>query len=68
MYFQKPGRKPEKTWKKFRKPGENFQKSFGQPVRDLAVTIVIFNSFVILIIYILMILLEYWNELLPSSW
>ena len=35
MYFQKPGRKSEKpgkilkTWKKFRKPGENFQKSFG---------------------------------------
>ena len=21
-----------KTWKKFRKPGENFQKSFGHPV------------------------------------
>ena len=20
-----------KTWKKFRKPGENFQKSFGHP-------------------------------------
>ena len=32
MYFQKPGRKSEKTWKKFRKPGENFQKTFGHPV------------------------------------
>ena len=41
MYFQKPGgkskKKPEKnqkvlkTWKKFRKPGENFQKTFGHP-------------------------------------
>ena len=31
MYFQKPGRKSEITWKKFRKPGENFQKSFGHP-------------------------------------
>ena len=29
MYFQKPGRKSEKTWKKFRNPGKNFQKSFG---------------------------------------
>ena len=42
MYFQKPGRKSEKnleeslkilkTWKQFRKPGENYQKSFGHPV------------------------------------
>ena len=42
MYFQKPGRKSEKrleeflkilkTCKKFKKPGENFQKSFGHPV------------------------------------
>ena len=42
MVFQKPGRKSEKnleeilkilkTWKKFRKPGENFQKTFGHPV------------------------------------
>ena len=32
MYFQKPGKKSEKTYKKFRKPGENFQKSFGHPV------------------------------------
>ena len=31
MYFQKPGRKSEKTWKKFRKPGENFKKIFGHP-------------------------------------
>ena len=41
MYFQKPGRKSEKnlkeflkilkTWKKFRKPGENFQKTFDHP-------------------------------------
>ena len=39
MYFQKPGRKSEKknreeilkTWKKFRKPGENYQKYFGHP-------------------------------------
>ena len=41
MVFQKPGRKSEKnleeilkilkTWKKFRKPGENFQKTFGHP-------------------------------------
>ena len=31
MYFQKPGRKSEKTWKKFRKPGENFQKTLGHP-------------------------------------
>ena len=41
MYFQKPGRKPGKkleeflkilkTWKKFKKPGENFQKTFGHP-------------------------------------
>ena len=44
MYFQKPGRKSEKTWKKilkilktwkrFRKPGENFQKTFGHPVKN----------------------------------
>jgi len=34
MYFQKPGRKSEKTWKKFRKPGENFQKTFGHPVNE----------------------------------
>ena len=34
MYFQKPGRnsKYSKTWKKFKKPGENFQKSFGHPI------------------------------------
>ena len=42
MVFQKPGRKSEKnleeiikilkTWKKFSKPGENFQKTFGHPV------------------------------------
>ena len=31
MYFQKPGRNSVKTWKKFRKPGENFQKFFGHP-------------------------------------
>ena len=31
MYFQKPGTKSEKTWKKFRKPGEIFQKTFGHP-------------------------------------
>ena len=31
MYFQTPRRKSEKTGKKFRKPGENFQKSFGHP-------------------------------------
>ena len=40
MYFQKPGRKSEKTgrnsknsktWKKFKKLGENFQKTFGHP-------------------------------------
>ena len=41
MYFQKSGRKSEKnleeflkilkTWKKFRKPEEIFQKSFGHP-------------------------------------
>ena len=28
--LKKPG-KILKTWKKFRKPGENFQKSFGHP-------------------------------------
>ena len=45
MYFQKPGRKSEKnleeilkflkTWEKFRKPGKNFQKSFGHPVKRM---------------------------------
>ena len=44
MVFQKPGRKFEKnleeflkilkTWKKFRKLGENFQKTFGHPESD----------------------------------
>ena len=44
MYFQKSRRKSEKileeirkilkTWKKFRKPGENFQKTFGHPEGD----------------------------------
>ena len=42
MVFQKPGRNSEKkleeilkiikTWRKFRKPGESFQKSYGHPV------------------------------------
>jgi len=48
MVFQKPGRNSKnleenlkkpvqilkilKTWKKFKKPGENFQKTFGHPV------------------------------------
>jgi len=36
MFFQKPGRKSEKTWKKFRKHGENFQKTFGHPVTGFA--------------------------------
>ena len=38
MYFQKPERKSKKkpgrnskNWKKFRKPGEIFQKSFDYP-------------------------------------
>ena len=32
MYFQIPGIKSEKTWKKIGKPGEKLQKSFGHPV------------------------------------
>ena len=31
MYFQKPGRKSEKTWKKFRKPGKKFLKILWPP-------------------------------------
>ena len=30
--LKKPGKNSKKTWKKFRKPEENFQKAFGHPV------------------------------------
>ena len=41
MYFQRPGRKSAKTWKKFRKPGENFQESFGHPESTIHVHLLI---------------------------
>jgi len=42
---EKSGRisKNSKTWKKFRKPGENFQKTFGHPVFRITLKCIFLN-------------------------